>query len=247
MILYFKVWMICEEFIQVQDVFTQVPDLVKDLLLYCYQAAILICYNSCTSRYIIYKRNLTKRITRIIVNLPFLFAFLKIFDFDTIDTFEYNEEMIAFIPFLKDNSIFSMHLHTNPFNNLCESRWFSIKRILNKCNFLWKYHIRLLWLHSRWNHDHMMKSSLYACLEYLWCSLISTRILISRVISSLLSRLKTSAAVAYIMYVGLYIEEFKYSSNLLSSISIPRSIYISKSISILFTILTYSPNYLFIY
>jgi hypothetical protein len=109
--------MIFEESVQIFYRFLEITAFVEDFFRDFDERAFLICYDSRSSGYIIDKRDLAKRITRIIVDILFFPPIFLIFAFDTVDTFEHDEEVFSNISLLKDNLMqcivlkFKMHGH----------------------------------------------------------------------------------------------------------------------------------------
>lgn len=100
--------MVSEVVVQVEDVFAQVPDLVENLFLNCYQAAVFIGYYSGASGDIVDEGDLPEGIAWVIVYLPFFLAILSTIHLHTIDSFQHNVKVVALIPFFKDHGILGM-------------------------------------------------------------------------------------------------------------------------------------------
>lgn len=85
--MYLKIWVGREKLIQLQYVLSQITNLIEYLFSYRYEGTVLICDNPRSSWNIIDERNLPKRISWVIIDLPLLFTFLNIFDLHTIHSF----------------------------------------------------------------------------------------------------------------------------------------------------------------
>lgn len=128
--------MVLEEVVEILYRLLQIAALVKHLLRYPDESAILVSYDSGSSRHIVDQRDFSKGISRIVVDALFLSFIFFVFAFNAVDSFEYDVEVVALVSLLEDDLMglvvfeFEMECH------FLEGGRFGVERLLDEDDFL---------------------------------------------------------------------------------------------------------------